>query len=40
MKQKITNNNEETKNCIVPATENLLRDLMMAISSQKDENNR
>ena len=32
MKNKISNNNEETKNCIVPATDNLLRDLMMAVT--------
>ena len=32
MKNKITNFNEETKNTIIPASENLQRDLNVAIS--------
>ena len=40
MKNRITNFNEETKNTIVPASENLQRDLNVSISQQKDENNR
>ena len=32
MKNKITNFNEETKNIIIPASENLQRDLNVAIS--------
>ena len=40
MKNRITNFNEETKNIIVPASENLQRDLNVSISQQKDENNR
>jgi hypothetical protein len=32
MKNKISNNNDLTKSSIIPATDSLLRDLMMAVS--------
>jgi hypothetical protein len=40
MRNKITIANEETKNTMLPASESLLRQLMMTVTIQKDENNR
>jgi hypothetical protein len=40
MRNKITIANEETKNTMFPASESLLRQLMMTVTIQKDENNR
>jgi hypothetical protein len=40
MRNKITISNEETKNTMFPASESLLRQLMMTVTIQKDENNR